>query len=75
MDKLRKMLTFQQDMEDPSELRLLGIQDLAPHAEARGHRVIYASFWQAPLSPLAVLLHALARISHTYRTASASGGC
>ena len=35
------------------------IQDLAPHAEARGHRVIYASFWQAPLSPLAVLLHAL----------------
>ncbi len=35
------------------------IQDLAPHAEAGGHRVIYASFWQAPLSPLAVLLHAL----------------
>ncbi|MDE2763068.1 MAG: ATP-binding protein [Gemmatimonadota bacterium] len=35
------------------------VQDLAPHAEARGHRVIYASFWQAPLSPLAVLLHAL----------------
>lgn len=35
------------------------IQDLAPHAVARGHRVIYASFWQAPLSPLAVLLHAL----------------
>ena len=35
------------------------IQDLGPHAEARGHRVIYASFWQAPLSPLAVLLHAL----------------
>ncbi len=35
------------------------IQDLAPHAETRGHRVIYASFWQAPLSPLAVLLHAL----------------
>ena len=35
------------------------MQDLAPHAEAQGHRVIYASFWQAPLSPLAVLLHAL----------------
>ncbi len=35
------------------------VQDLAPCAEARGHRVIYASFWQAPLSPLAVLLHAL----------------
>ena len=35
------------------------IRDLAPHAETRGHRVIYASFWQAPLSPLAVLLHAL----------------
>ena len=35
------------------------VQDLAPRAEARGHRVIYASFWQAPLSPLAVLLHAL----------------
>lgn len=37
------------------------VQDLAPHAEAQGHRVIYASFWQAPLSPLAVLLHALER--------------
>ena len=35
------------------------VQDLAPHAESRGHRVIYASFWEAPLSPLAVLLHAL----------------
>ncbi len=35
------------------------IKDLAPLAEGRGHRVIYASFWQAPLSPLAVLLHAL----------------
>lgn len=35
------------------------VQDLAPYAEAKGHRVIYASFWQAPLSPLAVLLHAL----------------
>ena len=35
------------------------VRDLAPHAAAKGHRVIYASFWQAPLSPLAVLLHAL----------------
>jgi hypothetical protein len=35
------------------------IKDLAPLAEQRGHRVIYASFWQAPLSPLAVLLHAV----------------
>lgn len=35
------------------------VQDLAPYSEKRGHRVIYASFWQAPLSPVAVLLHAL----------------
>lgn len=35
------------------------IKDLGPLAEEAGHRVIYASFWQAPLSPLAVLLHAL----------------
>ena len=35
------------------------LKDLAPLAEHGGHRVIYASFWQAPLSPLAVLLHAL----------------
>lgn len=35
------------------------LQDLAPLAGERGHRVIYASFWQAPLSPLAVLLHAV----------------
>ena len=35
------------------------IKDLAPLAEEAGHRVIYASFWQAPLSPLAALLHAL----------------
>ena len=35
------------------------LKDLAPLAEKGGHRVIYASFWQAPLSPLAVLLHAL----------------
>lgn len=35
------------------------IKDIAPLTEDRGHRVIYASFWQAPLSPLAVLLHEL----------------
>ena len=35
------------------------LKDLEPLAEERGHRVVYASFWQAPLSPLAVLLHAL----------------
>lgn len=35
------------------------LKDLGPYAERKGHRVIYASFWQAPLAPLAVLLHAL----------------
>lgn len=35
------------------------IKDLGPLAEAEGHRVIYVSFWQEPLSPLAALLHAL----------------
>ena len=35
------------------------LKDLAPLAESAGQRVIYASFWQAPLSPLAVLIHAL----------------
>ena len=35
------------------------LKDLAPLAEKRGHRVVYASFWQVPLSPQAVLLHAL----------------
>ena len=35
------------------------LKDLAPLAESQGHRVIYASLWQAPLSPTAVLLHAL----------------
>ena len=35
------------------------IKDLGPLAEAGGHRAIYASFWQEPLAPLAVLLHAL----------------
>lgn len=32
-------------------------QALSLFAPAKGHRVIYTSFWQAPLSPLAVLLH------------------
>lgn len=39
------------------------LKDLGPLADRNGHRVIYASFWQAPLAPLAVLLHAL-EISH-----------
>lgn len=34
------------------------LRDLAPLAEKEGHRVIYINFWQAPVSPLAVLLHA-----------------
>lgn len=35
------------------------LKDVGPRAEKAGHRVVYASFWSAPLSPLAVLLHAL----------------
>lgn len=35
------------------------LKDLAPAAEARGHRAIYVSFWQEPMAPLAALLHAL----------------
>ena len=35
------------------------LQDLGPLAESNGHKVIYISFWRAPLSPLAVLLHEL----------------
>lgn len=35
------------------------IRDLGPLAEKAGHRVVYASFWQSPLSPLAMLLAAL----------------
>lgn len=34
-------------------------KDLAPLADERGHKVIYISFWRAPLSPLATLLHSL----------------
>jgi hypothetical protein len=35
------------------------IRDLGPLAEKRGHRVVYASFWQSPLSPTATLIAAL----------------
>jgi hypothetical protein len=35
------------------------IRDLGPLAEKAGHRVVYASFWQSPLSPVATLLNAL----------------
>src|SRR5947207_15588012 len=35
------------------------IRDLGPIAEKAGHRVVYASFWQSPLSPVATLLNAL----------------
>ncbi len=35
------------------------LKDLAPLAEEREHPVIYASFWQTPLSPLGVLLYEL----------------
>ncbi|MBO6604628.1 MAG: hypothetical protein JJ938_05945 [Roseicyclus sp.] len=33
--------------------------DLAPRAEMYGHQVAYASFWQMPTSPLAILLYEL----------------
>ena len=52
------------------------LKDLAPLAESAGHRAIYASFWQAPLSPIAVLIHALeqslqnARFSDRVRSAA-----
>ena len=35
------------------------LKDLGPLAQKKGHRAIYASFWQSPLSPLATLLHEL----------------
>lgn len=35
------------------------LRDLGPAAEAEGLAVVYASFWQTPLAPLAVLLQAL----------------
>ncbi len=34
-------------------------KDLAPYAEKKGHKVVYVSFWRAPLAPLALLLHSL----------------
>ncbi len=64
----RRILTVLNDGPAPA-LTLFGprrtgkteflLKDLAPLAESAGQRVIYASFWQAPLSPLAVLIHAL----------------
>ncbi len=35
------------------------LRDLGPLAEKAGHRVVYASCWQSPLSPAATLLAAL----------------
>ena len=35
------------------------IEDLGPLAESKGHRVVYASFWQTALTPMAVLLNEL----------------
>ena len=35
------------------------LKDLAPYAVKQGHRVVYASFWQAPLAPLAILIYQL----------------
>lgn len=35
------------------------LNDLAPHAEGQGHRLIHASFWEGSAAPLAVLLHDL----------------
>ena len=35
------------------------LKDLGPLAQKKGHRAVYASFWQSPQSPLATLLHEL----------------
>jgi len=35
------------------------LRDLTPCAEQNGHKVVYMSFWRAPLSPLALLLYSL----------------
>jgi hypothetical protein len=35
------------------------LKDLGPLAERKGHRVVYISFWQAQLAPVATLLYAL----------------
>lgn len=42
-------------------------KDLAPLAEKRGHKVVFADFWGDNYDPLAVLLHAL---DQTFRTGS-----
>ena len=34
-------------------------KDLTPYAESKGHKVVYMSFWRAPLAPLALILHSL----------------
>ena len=34
-------------------------KDLTPYAESKGHKVVYISFWRAPLSPLALILYSL----------------
>ena len=51
--------------------------DLAPLAEGKGHRVVYASLWQTVDSPLAILLyefdHALRAGSFLNRIKSAAG--
>jgi hypothetical protein len=53
------------------------LQDLAPLAEARGHRVVYASLWQTIDSPLGILLYefdlALREGSFLGRLKSAAG--
>ena len=53
------------------------LQDLAPMAEARGHRVAYASLWQTIDSPLGILLYefdlALRQGSFLGRLKSAAG--
>lgn len=53
------------------------LQDLAPLAEARGHRVVYASLWQTIDSPLGILLYefdlALREGSFLSRLKSAAG--
>lgn len=37
-------------------------RDLAEAAAAAGHKVVYASFWQNPSAPLAVLLYECDRV-------------
>jgi uncharacterized protein len=50
------LILFQQRRYGKTEFCL---HDLAPAAEAQGYSVVYANFWQARLSPIALLLHAL----------------